>query len=59
MLDTPSGVTVNNIIIEEANNRVLYWMNNGTWLVSDLGSQFTLTTVSLSYNAYTYIKALK
>lgn len=57
--DTPSGVTVNNIIIEEANNRVLYWMSNGTWLVSDLGSQFTLPTVSLSDNAYTYIKALK
>ena len=57
--DTPSGVTVNNIIIEEANNRVLYWMSNGTWLVSDLGSQFTLPTVSLSDNTYTYIKALK
>ena len=57
--DTPSGVNVNNIIIEEANNRVLYWMSNGTWLVSDLGSQFTLPTVSLSDNTYTYIKALK
>lgn len=57
--NTPSGVTVNNIIIEESNNRVLYWMSNGKWLVSDLGSQFTLPTVSLSDNAYTYIKALK
>lgn len=57
--DTPSGVTVNNIIIEEANNRVLYWMSNGTWLVSDLGSQFTLPSVSLSDSMYTYIKALK